>query len=272
MTTQSSHHRCSTLLGAVMLVLTGCGGRSQDQPGAGATSGEPCNPPHFEDPGVQAALEPSIMTMGVENVTVAGLKNVTSLAGVECLTGLESLRIDDGTLTDLTPLATLTKLRSVEIYRVPVTDASPLAGLTNLLQVALSETALTDLGPLADLQNLVSLSVVLSPVSDLSPLRGLSGLMVLYAKDSQVDSLEPLVDVPLLVQIEVSHTPLTRIAALGRPSTASSCPTLRALETSLDTESVTTTIPDLCALGWDVRWSEPGGETSSCGPPCEVHP
>lgn len=269
--------RSVVVLGAV-LAAAACGGESTvphaaaGSAGSAGAGGDACNPVHFEDSGVEATLGPDVLELGAENVTTALLSNVTSLAGLECLTVLDTLEVTNGTLTDLTPLAGLTSLGTIELQGVPVTDVSPLAGLVNLSQLALSGTDVDDVRPLAELE-LVSLSLGWSKVSDLAPLVGLTRLKILSANDSPVTSLEPLVDLPVLDQIDVSRTPLTSMADLGPPTGTSSCPKLKALEAPLDTKTIDTTIPALCDLGWNIEWSEPGtNDARTCGPGCEPRP
>lgn len=252
--------------GAAMAGDSGKGGTS------GSAGGAACDPPHFEDPGVGATLGPSVMQLGAENVTTALLTDVASLGGLECLTGLSTLRVTNGTLTNLAPLEGLASLRTVELAGVPVTDVSPLAGLVGLSSLALNGTTVVELRSLSGLVNLVSLSISSSKVADLDPLRGFTKLKILTATDSQITSLEPLADLGVLDQIDVSRTPLMSIVNLGPPMGTSSCPMLKALETSLDADTVNTTIPDLCALGWNIQWSEPGGDERTCGPGCVPRP
>src|SRR4051812_26024373 len=100
------------------LAVAACGGESAAPHGAagsagtGSAGGSACDPPHFADAGVEATLGPSIMQLGAENVTTALLIDVQSLSGLECLTGLSTLRVTNGTLTNLAPLERLTSLRT----------------------------------------------------------------------------------------------------------------------------------------------------------------
>jgi internalin A len=83
-------------------------------------------------------------------------------------------------ITDLALLAGLQGLQSLNLWSTGVTDLTPLAGLQGLQSLHLWSTDATDLAPLAGLQGLQSLDLqACTGVTDLAPLAGLQGLQEL---------------------------------------------------------------------------------------------
>ena len=80
-----------------------------------------------------------------------------SLVGIQNLTSLTNLTINDRSLTDISPLSGLTSLTSLQLHTNRIRDLSPLSGLTGLTQLTLSENLITDLSALSGLTNLTVL-------------------------------------------------------------------------------------------------------------------
>ncbi|HUF76811.1 MAG TPA: leucine-rich repeat domain-containing protein [Longimicrobiales bacterium] len=107
---------------------------------------------------------------------------ITSLAGMQNLTGLTSLSLGpDATLTfsDLSPLSGLTSLTRLTIGGASISEVSPLAGLTNLTELGLPGNDITDIAPLGGLTALRELRLSHNLISDIGPLAGLTNLEVL---------------------------------------------------------------------------------------------
>lgn len=125
---------------------------------------------------------------------------IESLAGIDTvLPDLESLHIDDGAVSDLTPLAGCTRLRRLSLCGGgAVTDVGPLAGLGSLRTLKLEYQNVRDLRPLAGLP-LEHLSLDGEPDADLAPLVGLASLRTLNCRRmSYTQGSEP----PILGQFD----------------------------------------------------------------------
>jgi Leucine-rich repeat (LRR) protein len=122
------------------------------------------------NPGWDGTLKPT-----GEKGVVTGLQLEPSpqkdLSPLRALTGLESLDLKFGQLSDLSSLKGL-KLRSFSASFVPVTDLSPLQGM-RLERLTLRNTPVSDLSPLSRRTSLKRLDVRGSRVTDLKPVQGL---------------------------------------------------------------------------------------------------
>ena len=83
---------------------------------------------------------------------------------------LNFLTLEDGSITDLTPLADLTSLYFLRLSGNHISDLSPLADLTSLTRLFLGENSISDVSALAHLTSLSTLDLQDNLISDVSPL------------------------------------------------------------------------------------------------------
>lgn len=139
----------------------------------------------------------------------------TSLRGLECAQGLETLGLSGNQISDLSPLAELGALRELELSEneieslaplrdLPlqrlILDANPLGdrGLTGVGELAgldhldVSRTGISSLEPVAELADLRTLSARGNELESVAPLAGLDALLSVDLEDNQVESIESL--------------------------------------------------------------------------------
>jgi hypothetical protein len=121
---------------------------------------------------------------------------VASLEGVECLTGLDFIKIQHAQISDLSPLAQLELLTFLGLSYNEITNLEPLRSLDTLTKLYVEGNPISDLGPIASLTALTHLSAGNSQVSDLSPLENLTELEWLSMYNAEVTDLTPLVNNP----------------------------------------------------------------------------
>src|SRR5438552_1614668 len=168
--------------------------------GAGA-GGEPpvinCDPIVFEDPELEATVRAELQRpSGALTAKDAGAleflvtPSITSLKGVECLTGLRSLDIGSlppGKVTDLSPLARLTKLEDISVMRNPIASLEPLGKLPKLTQIYMSLIPVElDLTPLASAPKLDYLDIEHDSIKSLAPLGSVTTLRTIKFRNGQL--------------------------------------------------------------------------------------
>jgi hypothetical protein len=117
---------------------------------------------------------------------------ISSIAGLEVFTNLESLDLSGNAITDLTPLSALTSLQALILTDCAAEDYTPLAGLTNLRVLLLDH----------------------STIADPTPLLALSNLNCLYLEGSQIKNYIPLADLRANLELADFEVPST-LAELG---------------------------------------------------------
>jgi hypothetical protein len=117
---------------------------------------------------------------------------ISSIAGLENFTNLESLDLSGNAITDLTPLSALTNLKALILTGCTAEDYTPLASLTNLRVLLLDH----------------------STIADPTPLLALSNLNCLYLEGSQIMNCLPLADIRANLELADFEVPST-LAELG---------------------------------------------------------
>ncbi|MCE2739312.1 MAG: leucine-rich repeat domain-containing protein [Rhodobacter sp.] len=161
-----------------------------------------------------AALPPGIGALDKLRTLILDRTQVSDLAPLQGLTGLQYLRLYRTPVSDLAPLQGLTGLQTLLLDATPVSDLAPLQGLAGLQNLSLNVTQVSDLAPLKGLTGLQTLLLDATPVSDLGPLQGLMGLQILTLDTTPVGDLAPLRGLTGLQRLSLDTTPVSDLAPL----------------------------------------------------------
>jgi Leucine-rich repeat (LRR) protein len=159
-------------------------------------------------------LAPLVGMTGLETLTL-DYTRVSDLVPLSGMTRLRTLSLDYTRVSDLAPLSGLTQLVTLSLQFTQVRDLAPLAGLTKLMTLWLSSAPVGDLAPLAGMTRLGGLFLTGSQVSDLVPLTGLTGLQTLWLEGTKVSDLAPLAGLKRLGEIRISDTQVSDIVPLA---------------------------------------------------------
>ncbi|MEM1082006.1 MAG: hypothetical protein AAGH65_10540, partial [Pseudomonadota bacterium] len=142
-------------------------------------------------------------------------RGITSLVGIEALSNLQTLVLDQNPLSSITRLAQLTSLRSVSLSSTNVTTIDALQSLVNLESLIIANTGLTSLMPLANLNQLesvhaqnnavtyipdlsataiVSLYLGGNPITDTDGIRAAYTLQELRLDNANIGDVDPMID------------------------------------------------------------------------------
>lgn len=133
---------------------------------------------------------------------------LTTLAGVECLTGLQRLYFGRNEITDLKPIMCFKKLKTLFCCNNPIHNFELIANFINLEVLYCSENAINGLEPLIHLVNLKELFCSNNQITDLRPLTNLRNLTEIYCTDNQIRSLDPLVGLQNLKKLWCWDNPI----------------------------------------------------------------
>ena len=98
---------------------------------------------------------------------------ITDLTGLEYAINLESININNHSVSSLLPLSGLTKLKTLIAGNNEISDISSLTGLTQLSLLILSRNQIVDIKPLLGLAKLHTLYLQNNPITDHTPLQTL---------------------------------------------------------------------------------------------------
>jgi len=170
---------------------------------AGLDEGEP----------ITAEVAASISDLGI-------YEPILDFTGLECLTSVRWLTVQEAALTDLSPFAALPRLSSLYAPCNPLLDLSSVACLINLTNLALGQdsscndgTGVTDISPLAGLVGLVSLDLSGQNIESLAPLSNLTRLeQLILADNANLSSLADLAPLSRLAYLVVTDTQVSDLS------------------------------------------------------------
>ena len=173
----------------------------------------------------------------------AGFSDVESLVGIQNVTKLQELWLNNNSITDIGSISDLAALDLLYLNNNPITDISPLSGLRRLTDLDLSFTAISDVSALSSLTNLGWLRLNDNSITDISALSELSGfgsihnpsrdgMLELYLDNNpDLSNIQPLLDniwlgADHLVSLGNTNVSCTDVAALEAKGVAvdSDCP------------------------------------------------
>lgn len=158
------------------------------------------------------------------------------LSGIQNLTGLTRLSMNNRGLRDISPLASLTDLVVLNLHTNWINDLSPLSGMTKLTSLFLSENPLSDISPLSGLTELRVLRLhrhgdfiggqnprsyrgatgilFTNAITDISPLAKLTKLEDLNVHTQEVSDLSPLSDMTSLIELRLAGNTFTDLSPI----------------------------------------------------------
>ena len=181
-----------------------------------------------------------------------------NLAGIQNLTGLTRLTLNNRGITDISALKDLTELSVLNLHTNWISHLTALSGMTKLTSLFLSENPLGDLGPLRGLTELTVLRLhrhgdfiggqvprdyqgargllFTNAITDIGPLAGLTKLVDLNVHTQEVSDLSPLRGLTSLRELRLAGNLFTDLSPL------------RGLTTLRNLELTGNSITDLSAL------------------------
>ena len=143
-------------------------------------------------------------------------KDIHRLAGIEYLTALRWLDLDDNRIVDITPLNQLTNLTELELRYNQIVDITPLNQLTNLKRLTLRYNQIVDITPLNQLTNLYWLELPGNQIVDITPLNQLTNLKRLELNDNQIVDMTPLNQLTNLGWLTLSYNEMVDVTLLNQ--------------------------------------------------------
>ncbi|EHD1581859.1 LPXTG cell wall anchor domain-containing protein [Listeria monocytogenes] len=121
-------------------------------------------------------------------------KGVVDISGVENLTRVSWLVLNNNEISDLSPVKDLKNLYNLQLNncRLSVSDLSSISNLTRLTSLYLDDNDISELSLLANLTALEWLSLDNNEISDLSGISNLRMLVYLSLNNNQISDVSPL--------------------------------------------------------------------------------
>jgi uncharacterized protein YjdB len=156
----------------------------------------------FEDKNLEQAIREQINkptgdihrsdVEGITSLPTLSGKTIKDITGIENLTNLQHLNLDNNQISNISALKGLTNLQYLSLNGNQISDISALKGLTNLQYLSLNGNQISDISALNGLTNLTSLFLNSNQISDISALKGLTSLQYLFLSNNQINDISVL--------------------------------------------------------------------------------
>ena len=168
----------------------------------------------------------------LKELTLSGC-GLSTLAGLELATSLESLDISNNTIrnlevlsalkeltqlhaahnaiTDLSVVGTLTKLTELDVSYNALQGIAPLSGCVRLEKLNATNNQISDISTAAALPLLTELNLDYNGLSDLSGLSGCASLRVLTLSNNSIEDISPLTGLRTLERLDFSYNNVSQM-------------------------------------------------------------
>ncbi|PGS24042.1 internalin [Bacillus cereus] len=179
-------------------------------------------------------------------VVEAKSKGIQDVSGLEYMTNLESLMLEEVTLENIQFISKLRQLKSLSITYGELNDIGPLAELEHIESLSLRNNKISDLSPLSQMKKIKLLDLNSNYIKDIKPLFTVTSLRNLTVANNQISNanlagieqlknikklslsnngltnIEHLTPMKKLVELDLSKNELENIEPLSRLSTVQS--------------------------------------------------
>ncbi len=181
----------------------------------------------FEDTALEAEIREALLLGQQEPLTCAVLTQrkgllpahdagITSLVGIQNLTGLTGLWISHNSISDISAPSSLTSLTYLDLSYNSISDISALSGLTHLEVLYAKYNSITDIGALSGHTNLGQLNLEHNLITDISALSGLTNLgEELNLGHNSLSDISALSGLTTLIYLYLDNNSITDISALS---------------------------------------------------------
>ena len=200
---------------------------------------------------------------GVWNFDAANGRGIRSLTGIECATGIDSIRATDNQITALPSLAGFSRLTWLDLRRNQLSDVSTLSELSRYSSrqtsnVSLPFNQISVVPPLAHLSNYKYIEFYHNRISDVSPFAGLTNVEYLNLHANRIRDISPLATLYYIDELDLRWNQISDVSPLLGPYGSRCLSTNRCvvkLEANpLSTYSIRTVIPELRRNGATVTY------------------
>ena len=144
--------------------------------------------------------------VNLKKISIGNHLDIESIEPLVVFVHLESLKLDNTSVTDVAPVAGLKRLKELSVTNSPLWDIGPLAGMKQLVVLNLENTSVENLYPLQGLHQLQKLNVSGTKIRNLKPLAGLTSLRDLVINNTRINSLKYIMPLSHLMLLRCDHT------------------------------------------------------------------
>lgn len=139
---------------------------------------------------------------------------ISSLKGIEYLTGLNTLNLGSNSITDITPLANLQQLVTLNLRENGITNITALTNLPILRNLYLEMNDIEDISPLKNLTNISTVYLSSNKITDISPISSILFLRTLSLENNTITDISPLANQKYIRALNIGYNGITNLEPL----------------------------------------------------------
>ena len=151
----------------------------------------------------------------LESLDLSGcLVSAELMEQIGALTGLQSLKLAECGLSNISALSSLAELTELDLSDNSISDLSALNGCQKLSVLRAASNALVDLNALAGMTTLTELDISGNRVLSLDPIAGCAGMLTLRVNSNGLSSIAVLQNMPELQIFQASSNSISDVSPL----------------------------------------------------------
>ncbi|MFU2032727.1 leucine-rich repeat domain-containing protein [Bacillus wiedmannii] len=152
----------------------------------------------------------------IKELAVYAGKGINNLAGLEHMVNLETFRLHESEVSDLSPIAGLNKIQSLSLRDNKIIDLNPLSNLKKVRTLDLVGNKIEDIKPLFTMGSLGKLYLANNNISDLTGIEQLNKVKELWIGNNNITNLESISKMESLTQLAVRDAEIKDITPLAK--------------------------------------------------------
>lgn len=152
----------------------------------------------------------------IKELAVYAGKGINNLAGLEHMINLETFRLHESEVSDLSPIANLKNLKSLDLFSNRIGNIEPIAGLNKIQSLSLRDNKIIDLNPLSNLKKVRSLDLVGNKIEDIKPLFTMSSLGKLYVANNNISDVTGIEQLNKVKELWIGNNNITNLESISK--------------------------------------------------------
>ncbi|PEI77061.1 internalin [Bacillus wiedmannii] len=152
----------------------------------------------------------------IKELAVYAGKGINNLAGLEHMVNLETFRLYESEVSDLSPIANLNNLKSLDLFSNRIGNIEPIAGLNKIQSLSLRDNKIIDLNPLSNLKKVRTLDLVGNKIEDIKPLFTMGSLGKLYLANNNISDLTGIEQLNKVKELWIGNNNITNLESISK--------------------------------------------------------
>ncbi|MCH4570309.1 leucine-rich repeat domain-containing protein [Bacillus sp. ES1-5] len=152
----------------------------------------------------------------IKELVVYGGKGINNLAGLEYMVNLETIRLNESEVSDLSPIANLNNLKFLDLSSNQIENIEPITGLNKIQDLSLRDNKIIDLEPLSNLKKIRVLDLVGNKIENIKPLFTMPSLGKLYVSNNNVSDVTGIEQLNKVKELWIGNNNINNLESISK--------------------------------------------------------